>query len=453
MKKADTPAKTCMVCLTGLLAALLAALWIRPYGSAPSLGKAVAIAAIWMAVTALGGALGLFAAASFVDGRPAWPGARLAAGVAVAWVLIPPMLLLGWRGSAGSAVVAASAAAAVAGVLWGNTRGAAAREERESWQEGPLFADLPAPDSGRPLALLIAVCAELAAVLARRDAIFGAAVLMGIAGFGYAWKRLASLERKPADSLGGSVARAGIAAAVALLILIPLLLLRLARTRGGAVATAQAATRTEADRDAANGYSDPYRGIVLFTVQDKTKQLPPVPIDRDLLRTGRAKPLVIPFDGSYWYYQAPQHGPGLHPHLVHGDPVKASIFSTNWVPLAMQAHQTLAQPVDLRSCGALRVTLRNGDNRRGRIDLGVLLTDSTLPGKPSMDLGTQPIVSTEDEHFSLKVNPVSDELSFTMPQRRTISKFDEITVLFYPNSERVTLGARVGIRQFELVPR
>jgi hypothetical protein len=119
----------------------------------------------------------------------------------------------------------------------------------------------------------------------------------------------------------------------------------------------------------------------------------------------------------------------------------------------MEAHQTLAQPVDLRSVGAMEVTVRNGDNRRGRIDMGVLLTDSTTPGKPSMYLGTGPIVSTEADHFTFKANPVSEEVRFAIPERRGIRKFDEVTVLFFPEGERATLGARVGIEQFELTPR
>ena len=176
-------------------------------------------------------------------------------------------------------------------------------------------------------------------------------------------------------------------------------------------------------------------------------------MERDLLRTGTKKPLVIRFDGSYWYYQVAQHGPGLHPHMAHGDPVAVSIYSTGWVPLAMEGHQTLTRPVDLHSVGAMQVTVRNGDNRRGRIDMGVLLTDSTTPGKPSMYLGTEPMVTTEADHFALKVRPVSEEVRFAIPERREIRKFDEITVLFFPDAARSTLGARVGIEEFELEPK
>lgn len=119
----------------------------------------------------------------------------------------------------------------------------------------------------------------------------------------------------------------------------------------------------------------------------------------------------------------------------------------------MQAHQTLAQRVDLRPDGALQVTVRNGDNRMGRIDMGVLLTDSTAPGKPSMYLGTQPILSTEPDHFAFKSSPVTDVMRYAIPERRAIGKFDGITVLFFPDATRATVGARIGIQQFELMPR
>ena len=214
--------------------------------------------------------------------------------------------------------------------------------------------------------------------------------------------------------------------------------------------------RSDADKRAEAGKgdgADAYRGIVLFTVKDKSREMPPVPMERDWLRAGTKKPLVIRFDGSYWYFQAPEHGPGMHPHLAHGDPLTESIFSRGWIPLAMEAHQSLSEPVDLRSVGGMQVTVRNGDNRRGRIDVGVLLTDSTAPGKPSLYLGTQPIVSTEADHFVVKANAIREEVSFAVPEKRTIRKFDEITVLYFPDGDRSTLGARVGIEEFELMPK
>ena len=456
MRAADTPAKAWGLYLSGLLAAMVAAVWMRPPGVGHSFGRAVAVAAVWMAATVLAGVAGLGVGESFLEGRPAYPRMNFVVGAATTWVLLPPMLLCWVRGSGWAAAISAVAGAVMAACVWGRTPRVDLAEEWEPWSEDPRFAGLPAPDSGRPRAFAIAVCVELAVVLASRGEVFVAMTLSGVAAFLFVWKRMASLDAKARERLARRAVGASAAVLMAMLIVIPLLLARFVRMNGGMETTAQAAARTRADTEkgeAADAYPDGYQGIVLFTVKDKSKELPPVPMERDVLRTGMKKPLVIRFDGSYWYYQAPEHGPGVHPHLTHGDPVAVSIYSTGWVPLAMEAHQTLAEPVDLHSVGAMEVTVRNGDNRRGRIDMGVLLTDSTTPGKPSMYLGTGPIVSTEADHFTFKANPVSEEVRFAIPERRGIRRFDEVTVLFFPEGERATLGARVGIEQFELTPR
>ncbi len=452
MTRPDSVAKPWVVSLSGLLMAIATAIWMRPPMFGLSFGKAVAAASLWTLTTVLAGALGFCAAEGVVAGRPTRPPMRLLVGSAATWALIPPILICWLRGSGWAAAMSVVAGATMAAGLWTMTPRAEPFEDWERWDEGPLFADLPAPDSGRPQAFAIAVCMELAIVLANRDAVFLATALMGIAGFLFVWKRLATLNAKAGDGMARPAARASAAAVLALLILIPLLLARFAQMKGGVETRAQAATRTRAEGETGTA-ADPYQGIVLFTVQEKKKELPPLPMQRDLLRAGRAKPLVIPFDGSYWYFQAPQHGPGAHPHLAHGDPVAVNIYSTGWIPLAMQAHQTLAQPVDLRPAGALQVTVRNGDNRMGSIDMGVLLTDSTTPGKPSLYLGTQPIASTEPDHFAFKSSAVTDVIRYAIPGRRVIGKFDGITVLFFPDATRATLGARIGIQQFELMPR
>jgi len=446
-----------MAALAGLVMAAAIAAWMRPPMAGLSFGKAVVLAAVWAIATVLAGTLAMGVAESIAEGRPAWPAARHVIGAAAVWVLIPPILLCWQRGSAWAVGLGACAGVALALCLRGMiARGQEVERVGEFFEPGPHFADLPAPDSGRPQALAVAVCVELAVVLLSRQELFWATVLMGIGSFLFVWKRLWSLRLRPDDGMGKPAGRAAMATALAMLILIPLLL-RFGRGHGGMVETAQAASRSEADANRENGNkgdaNDAYRGIVLFTVTNKDKELPPVPVHRDLLRAGVARPLIIPFDGAYWYFQAPRMGPGSHPHLAHGDPVAASIFSTGWIPLAMQAHQTLAQPVELRCCGEMQVTVRNGDNRRGRIDVGVLLTDSTAAGRPTMELGVKPIVSTEAENFSLKVNPVREDLMFTIPAHGEIRKFDEITVFFFPEQQRSTLGARVGIEQFELMPR
>jgi hypothetical protein len=238
-------------------------------------------------------------------------------------------------------------------------------------------------------------------------------------------------------------------------VVVALLLMRPAQETEGRVGERPNRSAQAQERKVGSAVDDAYRGIVLFTVTEKKKELPPLPVQRSLLRADTSRPTVIPFDGSYWYFQAPQHGPGLHPHLAHGDPVAMNIYSTGWVPLAMQAHQTLAQAIPVHGGEGFELTVRNGDNRPGRIDVGVLLTDSRSGelDKPTLVLGVKPLLSSEAAAYESRSSPVEEDLTFTIPEHAAVRKFDTITVLFLPSAARETMGARVGIRQFELLPR
>jgi hypothetical protein len=367
----------------GLVAATAAAFWMRPpIPLRVAFWKAPIIAAAWIVTTILAGTAGMCAAKSLIEKRPAWPAAHHLLAAAAAWILIPPLFLTWLHGSLGALGLSACAAAATAAGLYAMIP-AAHFEPFETWEpaaRGPHFADVPAPDSKRPQALAIAVCVEGAAILVLRRQLFLATLLLAAGSFLFVWKRLTSLNTRPRDGAARPAARAGTAALLAMLILVPLLLARFVRM-GGEMATAHAAAAHVGSVDP----NDAYQGIILFTVQQKQKELPP--------------------------------------------------------------------PPELGACGKMQITIRNGDNRLGRIDMGVLLTNSSSPEKPSMYLGMKPIVSTEPEHFSLKSAPLDEELEFAIPAHPAIRKFDEITVFFFPAEERSTLGARVGIRQFELIPR
>jgi hypothetical protein len=419
-----------------------------------SLGKVLIQASLWVVGTALAGTCAMGLAAASLRQRRTRPFRVDAVEAGAAWLLLPPLLALAGRGSGWALVFAAGVAGVMAACLRGMVAPGLLLDEAEP-QSAPVFAELPAPDSGRGQAVAIAVCFECAMVLAFRRQLVPAMILTAIASFVFVWKRLTMLLRARGQTMARPAPRSAAAAVLALLLVLPPLLVKLVRMgpagagEGGRPAQAR---REASDQNAAAGSADDaYRGIILFTVHKD--QLPAPPTARAALRSGVRKPLIIPFDGAYWYFQALRRGPGAHAHLAHGDPVSVSIYSTGWIPLAMQAHQMLAQPVDLRCCGDLQVTVRNGDNRRGRIDMAVLLTDSTLPGKPTVFLGTEPIVSTEPNHFAFKPVPLDEEVTFAIPAHTAVRKFDQITVLFFPAAERATLGARVGIEQFELEPR
>ncbi len=99
------------------------------------------------------------------------------------------------------------------------------------------------------------------------------------------------------------------------------------------------------------------------------------------------------------------------------------------------------------------MSIENSDNAPGMIAIGVLLADSTSLGKPTSYLGQQTVVSTEPDRFALKSSPLPEVLHFPIPDRSPIEKFDQITIVFFPDSERPYTGAKIAIKQFDLVPR
>ncbi|HEX4038395.1 MAG TPA: hypothetical protein VHX37_10085 [Acidobacteriaceae bacterium] len=447
----ESPAAPWVMVLAGLFGASLAALALQPEGR-PSPNKVLAHAVLWVLATAIAGTCSMAIARLLVRRTDRRSFSLDALESAAAWLLLPPLYLLTGLKSPWTLAFAVAVAGVTAVCLRGMIPVGLLEDDPAG--SGPLFAQLPPPDSGPGQAFAIAVCLQCAAVLAVRGQLPLASLLAAFAAFVFVWKWLTSLLRARSQSIARPAIRSAAAAVLALLVVVPLLLVTLARlgpvdVGGSVVAHAAAGKRDAGDQDSSR---NAYRGVILFAPSKKDLELT-TPLTRNPLQSGSRKPLIIPFDGAYWYFQAPHDGPGLHAHIAHGDPVKVSIFSTGWVPLAMQAHQTLAHPVDLRGCAAMQVTVRNGDNRRGRVEMGVLLTDSTLPDKPSLFLGAQPIVSTETNHFAFKAEPVEEDVTFAIPRHPPLRRFDQITVLFFPSLDRATLAARIGIEQFAIDPR
>jgi hypothetical protein len=82
----------------------------------------------------------------------------------------------------------------------------------------------------------------------------------------------------------------------------------------------------------------------------------------------------------------------------------------------------------LACCREIQVTIENHDNAPGVIALGVLLTDSTSLGKPTLYLDQQTVVSTEPGHFTVKASPAAEVLSFRVPGRPKIQQFATVFV-------------------------
>jgi len=193
--------------------------------------------------------------------------------------------------------------------------------------------------------------------------------------------------------------------------------------------------------------------VILWPYPEKKQIVPPLPAHDSLLAPGTTKPLVIRFDGPYWYVQPPDQRPGKTAHQAHGTPVSVDIKSSNDFPLIMDAHQSLVVPIRTARCREIQVDIEDRDNRSGFIALAVLLGDSESPHKPDLYLGQQPIVATEPEHFSIKQGPVFETLRFGVPANGNLKKFDRITVLVLPDIEHQFISPKIAIQDFQLLPR
>jgi hypothetical protein len=224
-----------------------------------------------------------------------------------------------------------------------------------------------------------------------------------------------------------------------------------ARGHGSGDAASRQNDRSPVDGQVGGSYG--YQSIILWPLPPKKEIVAPLPEKPSLLGIRFVKPLDIPFGGSYWYFQPPETRPSFRTHVAHGDPLEVNIHSTNFVPLLMEAHQNLATAIRISRCREIQVAIQNRDNRPGRISIGMQLTDSASAGKPTLYLGQQPILSSEPDHFRIKLSPVEETLSFSIPSQPTMHRFDQITLIVTPDRARVEIGAKVAIQQFEILPR
>ena len=223
------------------------------------------------------------------------------------------------------------------------------------------------------------------------------------------------------------------------------------RTDNGSSAT-DGAKQMSSDHASATGIGG-YESVILWPFPEKKRVIPPLMPQESLLSPGTVRPLIIPFDGTYWYIQPPKDRPGPAAHQARGTPLGVDIESKNAVPLVMEAHQILGASIRTARCRSIQVEIESRDNKAGVIAMAVLLADTASPEKPALYLGQQPIVSTEPEHFSIKTIPASETLYFAVPESVKGRKFNEITVMLLPDVEHALVAPKIAIRQFQLFPR
>ena len=175
----------------------------------------------------------------------------------------------------------------------------------------------------------------------------------------------------------------------------------------------------------ASGSDDAYSGIVLWSKkQDLTPLVAPTPaLGKYQMETGRrANPLVVPFNGVYWFFQAPYEHPPRGSREAHGSPELVTARSTDQLPLSMEAHQNLGVLIDLNCCTRIRVAIRNKDRYPETVSLELVLTDTSLLKRPSQSLGNVMVTSTRPWKLYGDRPAVIETLTFEMPPHSTINR-------------------------------
>lgn len=196
-------------------------------------------------------------------------------------------------------------------------------------------------------------------------------------------------------------------------------------------------------------------GIILWP--DKrpiTKLVAPTPIANIQLASSRpSNPLVIPFNGVYWFFKAPDEQPPKNSRQAHASPETVEIRSTDRRPLSIEAHDYLGHLIDLNCCSRIQIAIRNADRYPETVSLELVLVNTSLPSRPSESLGRMIVKSTRPWNIYEKPAPTSETLNFAIPHRPTLRRFDEVTIVFRLDRARADAGAKIAIDHFVLVPR
>ena len=198
-----------------------------------------------------------------------------------------------------------------------------------------------------------------------------------------------------------------------------------------------------------------YFSVVLLQPPKKKEEVRLPEAKRPSFRGGLGKPVLIPFDGPYWYFQPPLNAPDDMAHVAHGRAMEVDVHSADEDTLLMEAHQVLTSAVDMSCCREIDLSVTNGDTRPGPITAVLVLRD--LNGWPVVKrvvLAPQTLTSSQMAS-SYGRGPVDEVLRFPLDataKSQGLVRFDDITVMFVPQGIRRYSGTKVEVRSFTLVP-
>jgi hypothetical protein len=455
--------------VAGFLAGLsIAILLCRTPGTTTSQMVVVLLAGAYLALTALFGTTGsyIYWLRSYARSAPGL--LELLQSTVKGWVWIPALVLLFRKDSAWAPAVAAAGAAVLAvslrrsGPLALSPTPAPAEEQQQE-----IFAQClrraPTEWSGP----VIAVCVYGEALVFARGWLFAGCVFLALAAFLFAWVRTpAAHSGRFRSKVNAATLRQASSAIPALAVTVLAMLagmghdlhlwgMGLGGGQGHSATDLQKTQNLPAHRSLGGHVS-----IILLTAPQNQQFQVPRPTQPLLQGNRLNKPMVIQFDGEYWYFQPPDSGPGPGAYTSRDNPLTANIHSVLAIPLLMQAHQRLGSPLPLGCCHEVEVEIENRERTSGTPELAMSLSDSAHPGK-SLLLGVQSVPSGQGDASGAGSAPAHQTLRFTIPApsgpaagpgKDQLRQFDQIDMLIMPSSARIESGAKIAVRTLKFMP-
>jgi hypothetical protein len=452
----------------GLLNALIAGLVLcrLPAAHHPTLQAVLLRAIVYVGLGAVAGIVGTYLywhnPASSFRSDPPLPFPLFALVCAAGWVWVPAIILFSEQVSALSAGVAMLGAFLLAGEIRRLTilvlPPAQEAYSNRNVADTPLFAETLCRAPAEPDGYLLALGLYGAGWAIAEQSNMTAAVLLAMAAclFKLRTTHLQDCRFREAREFRRAALRfAGVMLPAVLVTFWALLdgvahRNRLAEVNAGLEGARSAGDHTKPKKDDKTSahVGSGYESVVLWPYPPKKQIVAPVQ-PAPLLAPGTRQPVVIRFNGEYWYLQPPDVRPGPQAHRATGTPLDVHIASANSLPLMMQAHQYLRSPIAIARCREIRVEVENRETEPGSIVLAVWLKSSSAADARAVYLGEQPITSAGTVNGS----PVAETLAFAIPAVGKVRAFDQISVMMLPESGHQQVGPRVAIEQFEVVPR
>jgi len=195
---------------------------------------------------------------------------------------------------------------------------------------------------------------------------------------------------------------------------------------------------------------DVFPGVILYPrLKPRVTLIAPPPQALAGPGTSHAEPLSIPFNGVYWLWRFPEDGLPASAVRKYGNPDAMGFRSTDGSSLWMEAHQNLGTAITLKCCSAIQVVIDNADLQPGAVAMELLLRNNAVAGKPYASLGACNVSARADVKAAA---PLSQTLTYHIPDQVKLEKFDEVKVVFRLEWKRRDQSAKIAINRFVLVP-